>query len=134
MKYLLDSNTCIGWLRKNQPRIVQRIRATPPTDIVLCSVVIGELLFGVERSDPSRRAQAAVNMEEFRDLFPSLPFDDDVAAVYAKVRADLTNRGILIGGNDMMIAATALAHGLTLVTHNTGEFGRIPGLQLEDWQ
>lgn len=134
MRYLLDTNTCIGWLRKNQPRIVFRIKATRPTDIVLCSVVIGELLFGVERSDPSRRAQAAENLEEFQNLFRSLPFDDDVAIIYAKLRADLTSRGNLIGGNDMMIAATALAHGLTLVTHNMGEFSRIPGLQLEDWQ
>lgn len=134
MKYLLDSNTCIGWLRKNQPQIVQRIKATPPTDIALCSIVVGELLFGVERSDPSRRVQASENLEEFQKLFLSLPFDDEAAEIYARVRADLTTRGLLIGGNDMMIAAIALAHGLTLVTHNTGEFSRIPGLQLEDWQ
>jgi hypothetical protein len=50
--YLLDANTCVGWLRKNQPQIVARIQAQAPTDIVLCSVVVGELLFGVERSDP----------------------------------------------------------------------------------
>lgn len=52
MTYLLDTNTCIGWLRQNQPQIVARIQAQFQTDIVLCSVVVGELLFGVERSDP----------------------------------------------------------------------------------
>lgn len=75
-----------------------------------------------------------MSLELFRELFASLPFDDEAAAVYARIRGDLTSRGVLIGGNDMMIAATALAHGLTLVTHNTGEFSRIPRLMIEDWQ
>jgi predicted nucleic acid-binding protein len=50
--YLLDTNTCIGWLRQNQPQIVARIQAQSQTDIVLCSVVVGELRFGVERPTP----------------------------------------------------------------------------------
>ena len=51
----------------------------------------------------------------------------------ACIRADLETRGVVIGGNDLWIAATALAHGATLVTNNTAEFSRVPGLQLEDW-
>ncbi len=64
MTYLLDTNTCIGWLRQNQPQIVARIQAHAPTDIVLCSVVIAELLFGVERSDPAHRANTALRVEQ----------------------------------------------------------------------
>jgi predicted nucleic acid-binding protein len=60
MTYLLDTNTCIGWLRQNQPRIVARIQAQAPTEIVLCSVVVAELLFGVERSDAAHRPNAAL--------------------------------------------------------------------------
>ena len=132
MTYLLDSNTCIGWLRQNQPQIVARIQAQIPTDIVLCSVVVAELLFGVERSDPAHRANTALRVEQLRQQYRSLPFDDAAAEPYGRIRADLTARGQTIGGNDMLIAAIALANGCTLVTHNTAEFSRVPGLAVED--
>jgi tRNA(fMet)-specific endonuclease VapC len=132
--YLLDTNTCIGWLRRNQPQVVARIQAQTLTDIVLCSVVVAELLFGVERSDPAHRANTALRVEQLRQQFRSLPFDDAAAEQYGRIRADLTARGQTIGGNDMLIAAIALANGCTLVTHNTAEFNRVPGLAIEDWQ
>ncbi|MEX0716912.1 MAG: type II toxin-antitoxin system VapC family toxin [Planctomycetaceae bacterium] len=134
MIYLLDANTCIGWLRQNQPQIVARIQAEAQTDIVLCSVVVAELLFGVERSDPVHRANNGVRVDQLRAQFTSLPFDDAAAEQYGRIRADLTGRGLLIGGNDMLIAAIALANFCTLVTHNTAEFGRVAGLMIEDWQ
>ncbi len=134
MTYLLDTNSCIGWLRQNQPLIVARIQAHAPTDIVLCSVVVAELLFGVERSDPVHRANNALRVDQLRQQFTSLPFDDAAAEQYGRIRADLTRQGLLIGGNDMMIAAIALTNGSTLVTHNTSEFSRIAGLVIEDWQ
>ena len=134
MTYLLDTNTCIGWLRQNQPQIVARIQAHAQTDIVLCSVVVAELLFGVERSDPVHRANTGLRVEQLRQQFTSLPFDDAAAEQYGRIRADLTGRGLLIGGNDMLIAAIALASGCTLVTHNTSEFSRVAGLVIEDWQ
>lgn len=132
MTYLLDTNTCIGWLRQNQPQVVARIQAQTPTDIILCSVVVAELLFGVERSDPAHRANNALRVEQLRQQFVSLPFDDDAAEPYGRIRADLAARGLTIGGNDMLIAAIALANGCTLVTHNTAEFSRVPGLMIED--
>jgi tRNA(fMet)-specific endonuclease VapC len=69
-----------------------------------------------------------------RHHYISLPFDDPAAEEYARVRAHLANQGTPIGPNDLIIAATALANQLTLVTHNTAEFSRVPGLTLEDWQ
>jgi tRNA(fMet)-specific endonuclease VapC len=132
--YLLDTNTCIGWLRQNQPQLVARIQQHAPTDIILCSVVVTELLFGVERSDPAHRANTALRVEQLRQQYISLPFNDPAAEQYGKIRAELTARGMLIGGNDMMIAAIALSNGCTLVTHNTAEFRRVPGLMIEDWQ
>jgi predicted nucleic acid-binding protein len=69
--YQLDTNTCIGWLRQNQPQIVARIQAQAQTDIVLCSVVVGELLFGVERSDPVHRANTGLRVEQLRRQFAS---------------------------------------------------------------
>jgi tRNA(fMet)-specific endonuclease VapC len=69
-----------------------------------------------------------------RKQFISLPFDDLAAEEYGKVREHLTSRGTLIGPNDLLIASIGLANGLTVVTHNTAEFSRVPGLPLEDWQ
>ena len=66
--------------------------------------------------------------------FDSLPFDDAAAEAYGRLRAELARRGMPIGPNDLMIAAIALAYGFTLVTHNTSEFSRVPGLRLEDWE
>ncbi len=73
-------------------------------------------------------------MEFFGSRFPSLPFDDRVARRYGKIRARLAKQGRLIGPNDLMIAAIAIANELTLVTHNTGEFSRVKNLRIEDWE
>lgn len=134
MKYLLDTNTCIGWLRLNQPRVVALIQQTNPTDIVLCSVVLAELNYGAEYAAPAHQAGNRLKVEQLQKQFVSYPFDDAAAEHYGRVRAHLSRLGTPIGPNDLMIAAIALAQGLTLVTHNTSEFIRVPGLMLEDWQ
>ena len=71
--------------------------------------------------------------EEFLEPLQSLPFDSACVPPYARVRDRLERQGNLIGGNGRMIAAIALAHGLTVVTHNGGEFKRVPGLRVDDW-
>lgn len=107
-------------------------RPTGFGELVLCSVVKAELLFGVyARACLSENLQRTLR---FFEGFPSLPFDDQCAARYGELRAFLRQKGSLIGPNDFLIAATALAHGATLVTHNTAEFSRVPGLLLEDWE
>ncbi len=132
MKYLLDTNTCVEYLRGKNPHILNRFIACPPTDIALCSVVVGELLYGAERS--SQPVVEVVKVDTFVNRFLSLPFDDHSARVFGRVRADLATRGCQIGPYDTMIAAIALVHSLTVVTHNTKEFGRIGGLPLQDWE
>lgn len=134
MKYLLDTNTCIGWLRSNQPKIATRIKRENPKHVVICSVVLGELLYGAEKAATAHRATNRLRVERLRQQFVSMPFDDSAAEEYGKVRAHLASLGAPIGPNDLMIAAIALAHRLTLVTHNTSEFSRVPGLSIEDWQ
>jgi tRNA(fMet)-specific endonuclease VapC len=99
---------------------------------VLCSVVVGELLFGALRSRDVARNLAQVRT--FVSGLRSLPFDDRAADEYATIRANLAAKGTQIGPNDLLIAAIALANGLTLVTHNTAEFSRVVGLNLDDWQ
>lgn len=134
MTYLLDANAWIAHFRQTSPAVTQRLNQHSASEIVLCSVVLGELLFGVERSASAHQAGNLALVTAQRQQYASLPFDDAAAEHYARIRADLTARGLLIGGNDMLIAAIALAHGCTLVTHNTAEFGRVPGLVIEDWQ
>jgi tRNA(fMet)-specific endonuclease VapC len=132
MIYLLDSNAWIGLLRQREPKLLARVQREPPGNIVLCSVVVGELLFGARRSRNPPAALSQVRM--FCAPYVSLPFDDRAADEYSIIRALLTTLGQLIGQNDLLIAAIALANGLTLVTHNTAEFSRVPQLLLEDWQ
>lgn len=133
MTYLLDTNACVVYLRKGQSSTVAaHLNSAPTGSVVVCSVVVGELLFGAFRSN--QPAVVLQQVQAFCSQFVSLPFDDAAAMEYARIRDNLTARGLLIGPNDLLIAATALAHNLILVTHNTAEFGRVPGLKLEDWQ
>lgn len=134
MIYLLDSNACIGWLRQSQPKLIARIKQEVPSNIVICSVVVGELIYGTERSLPAHQANNRARVQQLRSQFMSLSFDDSAAEEYGKVRAHLAARGAQIGPNDLMIAAITLANRFTLVTHNTSEFRRVPGLLIEDWQ
>jgi tRNA(fMet)-specific endonuclease VapC len=134
MKFLLDANAWISHFRQKSPSVTQRLGQHPATDIALCSVVLAELLYGVERSGPAHRAANFALVGGLRQQFNSLPFDDSAAEEYGVIRAHLATQGMSIGPNDLMIAAIALTNKLTLVTHNTAEFSRVPGLTLEDWQ
>ena len=133
MIYLLDTNTCVEYLRhgKNSP-VSAKLTAVLDSDVVICTVVYLELRFGALRSnDPVRNL---ADVQNFVMRHSSLDFDIASAEECARIRADLAAKGTPIGPYDLMIAAIALAHGLKLVTHNTTEFSRVPGLSLEDWQ
>jgi tRNA(fMet)-specific endonuclease VapC len=104
----------------------------PAVDVALCAVVKAELYFGAAHS--SRAAENRARLDVFLAGMHSWPFDDAAAEVYGALRAQLSREGVLIDPNDLLIAAIALAHGATLVTHNTREFSRVPGLSLEDWE
>lgn len=130
--YLLDTNACIGFLRGRAPELTERLRSHDPADVSLCSVVKAELLFGARHS-----ARVDDNLQLLAAFFApyrSLGFDDRCAEHYGMIRAELASQGTLIGANDLLIAATARAHDATLVTHNTGEFSRVSGLRLDDWE
>ena len=132
MKYLLDTNPCVRYLTGRSDPLRRRVDAAGDADIVLCSVVLGELCYGAAKS---LSPQTTLERQwEFVSRFRSLPFDDAAARAYGPIRADLERSGTMIGANDLMIGAIALANGLTLVTHNLNEFKRIPGLHVEDWE
>ena len=132
MRYLLDTNTCIRYLNGRAPTIRQRLESVHRDDVAVCAPVKAELFYGAARSrEPLRSLQRQL---AFLDQFVSLPFDDRAAGVYGQIRADLASGGIPIGPNDLLIASIALAHGIVLVTHNTGEFRRVAGLAVDDWE
>ena len=130
--YSLDTNTCVQNLRNRDPALIARIVAIPSTDIRICSVVRAELYHGAYRSQ--RVPENIAKVSTFLGPFASVLFDDAAAEEYGRPRAFLERQGRMIGPLDLQIAAIALVHGPTLVTHNTREFANVPGLALEDWQ
>jgi tRNA(fMet)-specific endonuclease VapC len=132
MTYLLDTDTCVAHLRRpERTTIADRLASCGPLGVALCSIVKAELLYGALRS--RKAAENLARLQDFFSQFTSLPFDDAAAVAYGRIRSELAARGTPIGPNDLMIAAVALANDLTLVTHNTDEFGRVAGLKLDDW-
>ena len=119
-------------LRGRDNRLIARWKSVNATDMVLCSIIVYELRYGAQRSPAPAREHAKLDL--FLSPFTSLPFDDQCAQRCAEVRAELERAGRGIGPHDLQIAAVALQHQLTLVTHNTREFSRIAGLKLDDWE
>lgn len=131
MAYLLDTNAVIA-LMKNHQCVVERIRQVGRSELVICAPVEAELWFGVNKS--SRVEENRRHFLILLEWLPSLAFAGEATRLCGEIRATLASQGTPIGPYDLQIAAIALANGCTLVTHNTGEFSRIPGLRLEDWE
>jgi tRNA(fMet)-specific endonuclease VapC len=131
MRYLLDTNIIIYVLKDPAGQIARRLAETSTSQLVICSVVEAELYYGAMRYGIPQRRKAA--LDGFLLPFQSLPFDSACVARYATIRSQLEAAGQIIGGNDLLIAAIAMANDLTLVTHNGGEFSRVSGLKFEDW-
>jgi tRNA(fMet)-specific endonuclease VapC len=132
MIYLLDTNTCIGYLNRRSPSIYQHFLAVSADDVAICDIVKFELYYGAYKS--SRTAENLQNLNNFFADLISLPFDSKAAQICGQIRAKLQASGTPIGAYDFQIAAIALANDLILITHNTREFNRVEGLQLEDWE
>lgn len=129
--YLLDSNICIDLMRGKYPYMVEMMRSTSPDMFKIPAIVLGELKFGDERSE--RRFENQFITENFLRPFEFLPFDEASARVYGRIRARLVREGRIIGPNDLLIAAMAIAHQAILITNNTREFERIDELSVESW-
>jgi tRNA(fMet)-specific endonuclease VapC len=130
-RFMLDTDTCSYIMKRSHPLVLKRLQSVPVTDVCMSVVTKAELLYGVEVSP--RRAQDAAALAAFLPYVDAVALDEDAALHYAEIRADLKRRGVMIGANDLFIAAHARALGLTLVTNNTAEFDRVDGLKLENW-
>ena len=130
-RYMLDTDTCSYIMRRSKRTVLKRLRTIPITEVCTSVVTKSDLLYGVEVS--TRRQQDDAALTAFLPHVAVLDFPDQAATDYAQIRADLKKRGLMIGGNDLLIAAHARSLGLTLVTNNTAEFGRVKGLAIENW-
>jgi tRNA(fMet)-specific endonuclease VapC len=130
-RYMLDTDTCSYIMKRSSQMVLTRLQAVPVTDVCISVITKSELLYGVEVSP--RRMQDATALKAFLPHVEVLEYPDEAATHYAQIRADLKNRGDMIGANDLFIAAHASALGLTLVTNNTAEFERVRDLMLENW-
>jgi tRNA(fMet)-specific endonuclease VapC len=132
MRYLLDTNVCVTLLRNRNPLLTHKVLAQPAGSLALCTIVEAELYLGAYRSAQVQKNIALVN--QFTGQFVTIPFDQQAAHIAGQVGALLANQGTPIGPYDLLIAAIALAHNLTVVTHNVKEFGRVNGLSIVDWE
>ena len=150
MKYLLDTNALIhlrGAVHGRPPksavnaerveRLRQRTQAIPAADLAMSPITLGELRVWAEKHVQRDKAEALLDRLQAQVACTGLGSGDPSgcqwAAHYGRTRAHLEGAGLPIGGNDLWIAAHALALDATLVTHNTAEFQRVPGLRVEDW-
>jgi len=130
-RYMLDTDTCSYIMKRSNDSVLKRLQKVSVTDVCISVITKSELLFGVEVSPRRRQDESALSA--FLGYTEVLDFPDAASPHYAKIRAGLKTLGTMIGANDLFIAAHARSLGLTLVTNNTREFGRVPKLAIENW-
>jgi tRNA(fMet)-specific endonuclease VapC len=129
--YLLDTDICAVVLRRTSDTLLDRIQSVPLAQQAISVVTYAELLYGVQVSSKKKANQDAVDAL-VRHL-AVLEWSQAAARHYAEIRADLNKKGSMIGTNDLMIAAHARSLAAVVVTNNTKDFGRVKGLEVENW-
>ena len=128
--WMLDTNTLSDLIRNPREALVQRLSSMEPDAVATSIVVACELRFGARRKGSDALTS---RVEQLLGALTVLPFDEPADQHYADIRAALERAGTPIGNHDLFIAAHARSRGMTLVTHNTREFERVPELSVEDW-
>lgn len=129
--YLLDTNVCIYFMKNTYPELTKRFLSHDPSELMISAVTVFEMEYGAAKSHWSERTHN--NMLLFLAPFTILPFTAEDALTAGKIRGQLEQKGTIIGSYDLLIGVQGLSRNLTVITHNTREFERIPGLKLEDW-
>ena len=130
MTYLLDTDTCIYWLR-NRQSVRERVREVGWNQISICVITVAELYYGAYNSN--RVTENLARAEFFIQNLPVLPLNDTALRRFGELKAELRRTGQPIADFDLLIASVALAESYILVTNNTRHYDRIPELQLENW-
>ena len=131
--YMLDTDTCIFLMRGESPALAARAQSAPLQNQVMSAVTFAELTFGVQASAAAKRKQNQAVLDSLALHLAVLDWPQAAAQHYAEIRLDLKRRGAQLGAADLMIAAHARVMGATVVTNNTKDFGRVRGLQVENW-
>ncbi len=131
MTYLLDTDISSYIMKRSHDMVLKRLQRVAVGDVGISAISKSELEFGVEVSP--RRQQDRAALDEYLRYVEVLDYPGEAARHYAQIRAALKAGGAMIGANDLFIAAHARCLGMTLVTNNTREFGRVAGLKLENW-
>lgn len=129
--YMLDTDTCAFILRRSSPTLLERIQAVPLQQQSVSTITLAELLYGVQVSSKKKANRAAV--DALVRHMTVIDWSRDAAEHYAEIRADLKRKGQLIGSNDLLISAHARSLGAVVVTNNVKDFGRVKGLEVENW-
>ncbi len=130
---MLDTDTCIFLMRGQSPALASKVQSVPLQQQVMSAMTFAELTYGVQASAAAKRKQNQAVLDSFALYLAVLDWPQDAAKHYAEIRADLKKRGAQLGSADLMIAAHARAMGAILVTNNVKDFGRIKGLEVENW-
>ncbi|HEX3953937.1 MAG TPA: type II toxin-antitoxin system VapC family toxin [Stellaceae bacterium] len=130
LRYMLHTNICI-YIIKNKPAAVRARFNECADELAISTITLAELHFGAENS--AKPAQNRQEIEQFLSRLAVLEFSAEAAMHYGQIRAALKRAGRPVGPHDMLIGAHARSASLVLVTNNTREFERIPGLQIENW-
>ncbi len=130
-EYMLDTDISSYIMKRSHDSVLRKLQEIPIGAVCISVITKSELLFGVEMS--SRRQQDHMALEEYLRHVEVLALPDEAALHYAQIRAALKAHGTMIGANDLFIAAHARSLDCTLVTNNTGEFGRVQDLNIENW-
>lgn len=131
--FMLDTDTCIFLMRGESPMLAAKVQSVSLQQQVMSAVTFAELTYGVQASASTRRKQNQAVLDSLALHLAVLDWPQDAAKHYAEIRADLKKRGAQIGAADLMIAAHARALGAIVVTNNVKDFGRVKGLQVENW-
>ncbi|MFP4268837.1 MAG: PIN domain-containing protein [Spirochaetaceae bacterium] len=131
MKYILDTNIVSYWMRGDE-HILPQIKMRRPCDLAITLITYAEICFGIRKSK-ERSEEREKKFRAITSTIEILTMDIEAAHHYADIRVALEHRGEPISERDLQIAAVARSLGLTVVTHNTREFYRIPDLEVEDW-
>lgn len=131
IRYMLNTNT-IAYAKNRRPAsVLDKLMQHDPSEVCISAVTMAELEYGIIHSSKPSQNRKALML--FLSGITILPFGTEAALEYGTIRHKLQTQGMLIGANDLLIAAHAKSLNLTLVTHNTREFQRVEGLKIEDW-
>lgn len=128
---MLDTNICIHLIKKKPPKVLKRFEKEFDNGLCISAITLAELELGVEKSAQKERNQLALAM--LLTSLDVLPFDSPAAVEYGKIFAYLQRNGTPVGKMDILIGAHARSLGIPIITNNTKDFERIPGLILENW-